>query len=279
MAKSLDSKGTEQLLALAKLSEHDGHVFHLMEQLSRLNMELDSKRRPLDEATRLLEEVELPYQEMEKEINSCQQTAKVAQETSARFESHLNRLKEEEERNQAKKQITEAKRAYDLLQEQIRQRHQKQLEIRGELEVLRQQYQEANQNFERHTQGLETTRLELKKSIGSAEKVLKTEIVKLDHDLRSCYEKLVKTGKRPATAAVIKNCCGGCHMELPPREYNLLLASNGKLNQCSHCYRITFIPAAYLNEEPPAEETPTKKTPTKKTTGKSTPKTTEKTKI
>ena len=238
----------EQLLALSKLSEQDGYVFRLMEKLSRLNAELDAKRRPLDEASQLLSEVEIPYQELEKEIHSCQQTATVAQETAARFESHLNRLNQEEARTQARKQIEEAQRAYDLLQDQMRQRREKQLEMRGELEMLRQQHQEAGEDFKRHSEGMEDTRKELQKLLSQSQKSLTVEIAKLDRSLYACYERLVKLGKRPATVPVIQGCCGGCHMELPPREYNLLLSSNGKLNQCSHCNRIIFIPPSSTPE-------------------------------
>ena len=232
-----------------------------MEQLSRLNTEMDSKRRPLDEASRLLMEVESPYQEMEKEIGSCQQTALVAQETSARFESHLNRLSDEEERNQARKQIEEAKRAYDILQEQVRQRREKQLEIRGELEILRQQHEEANSNFERHTKGMTETRKKLEKSISEAQKVLETEIVTLDGNLRSCYERLVLIGKRPAAISVDRTFCGGCHMEIPPREYNRLISNNGELNLCSHCSRIIFIATPENTDQ---EKEPSKKSASKK---------------
>lgn len=239
---------------LPELARLDAHLFDLHKQLAKIPVRLADKRKPLDQEELLLNEVLGPWESYEEEIAKRESTIQLAQDTIAKFEEHMKQVTTQEEFAAAKRQVDEARRLNNQLQEEILASRLKQEELAPQLEELRAhhgnvlaEFQEAEAKMLKERKALEKkTQAERKRfdSLGAQE----------DPRLMQIHERLTGGGKRPAIVPVVGGTCNGCYMTIPPQTYNQLIASPEHFGTCSHCNRIIIYdqPEAQASEDAPA---------------------------
>jgi predicted nucleic acid-binding Zn-ribbon protein len=167
-------------------------------------------------------------------------TIQVALETIEKFEEHIKRVTTQKEYMAAKKQVEEARRLNNQLQDEILESRVQQEELAPKLGEVRERhgkvlaaYQEIEGEILKEQTGLEN-------EATGQEAELKALIETLGDQVWDYYQRLVRAGKAPGIVQVIGGTCGGCNMAIPPQSYNLVIAQPERVHTCSHCSRIIY---------------------------------------
>ncbi len=230
----------EGLHALMNMADKAKHMHELRMQLKRIPERLNEARRQLDAERKLLDELQGPFAAMEASIASKDSTIKLALETIEKFEAHMKRVTTQKEYAAARKQVDEARRLNEGLQNEILEMKVKQEEIAPRLNEQRERHVKVSDEYGKIEAVILAEKAQLDKSLAALDKELRSESDKLTGQVMPYYEKLLKGGKFPPIVAVLHGKCGGCNISLPPHFYNQLLARNGTLFTCPNCARIIY---------------------------------------
>lgn len=246
----------EGLNALMNMADKARRMHELRTQLKRIPERLTEARKQLDAEQKLLDELQGPYTTMETSVTSKEATIKLALETIEKFEAHMKRVTTQKEYAAARKQVDEARRLNDGLQNEILDLKVKQEEIAPKLKEQRERHGNVAAEYQQAEAVILAEKARLDQELGGLDKELRAESGKLSVQVMPYYEKLLKGGKFPPIVAVMHGKCGGCNMSLPPHFFNQLLARNGTLFTCPNCARIIYhqpAPPASPDVEAPAE--------------------------
>jgi len=103
----------------------------------------------------------------------------------------------------------------------------------GELNVSRQRFEEQKAKL---AQELESLAEELTVSLKKSDEIRE----KIPADLLRKYDQIKGIGRGLAVVSVWKEVCGGCHMSIPPQQYNELQKATTTMNTCPNCNRILY---------------------------------------
>jgi len=101
-----------------------------------------------------------------------------------------------------------------------------------ELETAQQQYREKEREFEQ-------LRNELDKEVGQLSQGKKELSQQFDGDLLTMYTRLRAQVRGRVVVPVRDAVCQGCHIGIPPQQYNMLLKGDST-QVCPHCSRIIY---------------------------------------
>jgi len=239
----------ESLHALMTMAEKAKRMHELRGHLKQVPERLAEARKQLDAEQRLLDELQNPHATMEASIASKEATIKLALETIEKFEAHMRRVTTQKEYAAARKQVDEARRLNESLQNEILEMKVREDEIEPKLNEQKERYAKVADEYHKVESAILAEKAQLDAEMAKLDKELRTESVKLSNQVMPYYERLLKGGKFPPIVAVVQGRCGGCHMALPPHFFNQLLARNGTLFTCPNCARII-----YHQPSPPAPE-------------------------
>lgn len=241
----------EGLQALKVMADKAKRMHELRVALKQVPLRLGEARKQLDTEQKLLNELQNPYGTMEASIASKEATIKLALETIEKFEAHMRRVTTQKEYAAARKQVDEARRLNDSLQNEILEMKVKQDDIGPKLAEQKSRHSTVEAEFKQVETTILAEKAKLDAEMAVLDKELRVESAKLSAQVMPYYERLLKGGKFPPIVAVLHGKCGGCHMSLPPQFFNQLLAKNGTLFTCPNCARII-----YHQPTPPAEAAP-----------------------
>ena len=228
------------------MAEKDFEIFELKKRIAVVPKRLNEARRQLNAETSMLEQTETPWSALDEEIRQKEATIAVALETIDKFEAHMKLVKTQKEYMAAKKQVDEARKLNDMLQEDILQARLRQEELLPTLTELRERHgrvQEAYTATEREILGEKAA---MEAHIAELERGMKTHAAEVSDSIMNYYKRLSSGGRMPAIVRVERGTCTGCNMALPPQIYNQLIAEPGKFHTCSNCQRIVYyIPPEY----------------------------------
>ncbi len=239
----------EGLHALMNMADKAKRMYELRMGLKRVPERLNEARKQLDAERKLLDGLQGPWALMEASVASKEATIKLALETIDKFEAHMKRVTTQKEYVAARKQVDEARRLNDGLQNEILEMKVKQEEIAPKLKEQQALHAKVADEFGKVEQVILAEKAKLDKELAKLDKELRAESSKLSGQVMPYYEKLLKGWKFPPIVAVLHGQCGGCHIALPPQFFNQLLARNGTLFTCPNCARII-----YHQPAPPAAE-------------------------
>ena len=103
----------------------------------------------------------------------------------------------------------------------------------SELNVSRQRFEEEKAKL---AQELESLAEELTVSLKKSDEIRE----KIPADLLRKYDQIKGIGRGLAVVSVWKEVCGGCHMSIPPQQYNELQKATTTMNTCPNCNRILY---------------------------------------
>ena len=239
----------EGLHALMNMADKARRMHELRMQLKRIPERLNEGRKQLDAEQKLLDELQGPWATTDASVSSKEATIKLALETIDKFEAHMKRVTTQKEYAAARKQVDEARRLNDGLQNEILDLKVKQEELAPKLKLQQELHAKVSEEFHKVEEVILAEKVLLDKELAGLDKELRAESGKLSGQVMPYYEKLLKGGKFPPIVAVLHGKCGGCHISLPPQFFNQLLARNGTLFTCPNCARIIYHQPA----PPPAE--------------------------
>jgi len=230
----------EGLHALMNMADKAKHMHELRIHLKRIPERLAEARKQLDAEQKLLAELQGPWTTVEASVASKESTIKLALETIDKFEAHMKRVTTQKEYAAARKQVDEARRLNDGLQNEILDLKVKQEDIAPKLKEQQERHARVAEEFGKIERVIRAEQAVLDKELAGLDKELRAESSKLTGQVMPYYEKLLKGGKFPPIVAVVLGKCGGCHISLPPHFFNQLLARNGTLFTCPNCARIIY---------------------------------------
>ena len=243
---------SDELQALIALSEHDQSILDFRKKLKKIPLQITEARKQLDTEQILLDEVLIPWEELEKGIKAKNATIVIALETIAKFEEHMERVNTQKEYMAARKQIDEARKLNERLQNEILAARVKQEDLEPSLKDIRTRYDNVRESFDGVVGGFLKEQKGLERDIDGLEKLKSECKSQLEPQTLRYYERVSKSGMTPALVRVENGVCAGCNISLPPQLYNQLIAEQDHYHSCSHCNRmIYFAPPA---DEPDGDE-------------------------
>jgi len=234
------------LTNMIAMAEKEFQIFELKRKLRAIPGQLAEARKQLDAEDQILAEHEGPWESLESSIRDKEATIQVALETIDKFEAHMKLVQTQKEYMAAKKQVDDARKLNDQLQEDILQARVQQEEIGEKLTEIRNRHQRVKEGYEETERGILAERARVEQEIEGLEAEMAKHAVHVDDNMMRYYKRLTGAGKMPAIVRVDNGTCTGCRMTLPPQDYNQLIANPGQFRTCSNCQRVVY----YL---PPAE--------------------------
>ncbi len=157
-----------------------------------------------------------------------------------RVEARLPEIQTQKEYVAVLKEIDIAKKANKDVEEQMQAKQQ-------EVAVLEEDLQEKNDELAAIQEKSEARGAELQKLLVESEAVLlkrtqtrESVAAELPVSLLRKYHTLFKRRGGLALALASNGACLGCHMQLPPQQYNRLLKV-AEIQTCPHCNRILYV--------------------------------------
>lgn len=230
----------DNLSNMIAMAEKDFQIFELKRRLRAIPGQLAEARKQLDAEDQILAEHEGPWNALESSIREKEATIQVALETIDKFEAHMKLVQTQKEYLAAKKQVDDARKLNDRLQEDILQARVQQEELSGKLNEVRERHQRVKEGYEETERTILAGKARMEQEIQGLEAELAKHAVHVDDNMLRYYKRLTGAGKMPAIVRVQNGTCTGCRMTLPPQDYNQLIASPGQFRTCSNCQRVVY---------------------------------------
>lgn len=232
---------SEQQMTLTEMGAIDARITELSKRSKRLPAQLEETRKTLEKAKQRLDAVKGPWEQLDKEIKDREATIKIALDTIEKFEEHMERVTTQKEYLAARKQVDEARKLNERLQDEILERRSRQEELSPQLEEAQQRYDEVLATYEAEAAKVNEEKAQVDAEVDELTGRISGALEA--HGTHKYYERLQRGGRRPAIVSVMKGKCTGCNMALPPQVYNKLLAASAhEPFTCPTCSRIIYIP-------------------------------------
>lgn len=239
----------DELTALISMADCDKRIVEIRRHMKRIPRELAEARRQLDAEQVLLDEVKGPHDQAEAEVHEKNATIQVALDTIAKFEDHMERVNTQKEYMAARKQIEEARKLNDRLQNEILAARQRQEELAPRLEEVLGRYNKVREAYTEDEGKILQVQEAHEKDIADLERIKAQAAERVERPTRKLYERLTRGGMVPALVEVRDGVCSGCHIAVPPQVYNQVLANPTRFYQCNHCQRMLYCPSEETKEE------------------------------
>jgi predicted nucleic acid-binding Zn-ribbon protein len=188
----------------------------------------------------MLDELNEELSALQQEESQLQQQMLKEHDNVARVESRLPEIQTQKEYVAVLKEIDMAKKANKDLNEKLLAKQQ-------EINALQQDQQEKELELEKLTAKADARGAELAALMSESETVLgkrKETRAAVANDLPGSllrkYQQLFKRRGGLALVQAHNGACLGCHMQLPPQQYNSLLRV-AELQACPHCNRLLYV--------------------------------------
>lgn len=245
----------DNLTNMIAMAEKDFQIFELKRKLRAIPGQLADARKQLDAEDKILAEHEGPWSALEGSIREKEATIQVALETIDKFEAHMKLVQTQKEYMAAKKQVDDARKLNDQLQEDILQARVQQEEMSEKLNEVRERHQRVKETYEDTERTILTAKAQTEQQIEALEAELAKHAAHVDDNMMRYYKRLTGAGKLPAIVRVDSGTCTGCRMTLPPQDYNQLIANPGQFRTCSNCQRVVYYLPPEASDDGDAAET------------------------
>ena len=188
----------------------------------------------------MLDELNGELSALQEEESLIQQQLMKERDNVAKVESRLPEIQTQKEYVAVLKEIDMAKKANKDMMDQLLAKQQ-------EISALQQDQQEKELELGQLTEKADARGAELTTQMTESEKILgkrqetRESIAKdLPSSLLRKYQQLFKRRGGLALVMASNGACLGCHMQLPPQQYNTLLRVS-ELQSCPHCNRLLYV--------------------------------------
>lgn len=230
-----------ELESLYQVQQLDTRIFELRERLedNPLKEELERLRgeeaecaKELSEAEEALEKSSRKQAALEDEIRSLDQ--KLSREEGKLYGGQVTNPKE---LRGLQAEVRSLKRKKDELETALLEEMEGQDGVKARLEELRSRDRELLALIEEKSGFLEREMGEVASELAELERERERWSSGVGEELMQLYERLLAAKQNLAVVKVIEGVCQGCRVELPGKEYDRFLRTEGVF-RCSNCGRI-----------------------------------------
>ncbi len=239
----------EALLAMANL---EVQLLTLRQQAKALPDRLREVKAPLKQARNELSQIQQPANKLKHEIKERQAALVLTRETIDKFEGQMERVNSQREYLAGRKQVEEAIKINRQLQQELTEREEKLAVLQPDMNRLTEALTLAQEHWSAEESSVRVEYTDLNEGMKQIHTSLEKYLSHLPSYLKSHYQRLHTSERNPALTTGLGGNCGGCHMALPPQDFNRLRAEHAKLITCPHCHRILFYPPQL--DEPEVDE-------------------------
>ncbi len=235
-----------QIEALERLSQLDGELALLHEELSRERQALQEKKQYLAELDEKLERARGSIAEMDRLRGELIQETRQMSVQIEKSREKLARCRTEREANAAQREVEELRKLYRDRELEIDKLGALVEQARTEVEATEAERGRLVAELG-ESEGAVASRLnDVEAELATQQEARKDAVAKVQPVLYRRYE-LVRKRRGTAIAHTHEGTCSACHMTLPPQLFQLLKRST-EFGQCPSCNRIL-----YFRVDPPQE--------------------------
>ncbi|MFA4981236.1 MAG: C4-type zinc ribbon domain-containing protein [Candidatus Omnitrophota bacterium] len=230
----------EQIKLLVELQGLDSHMFRLEDSLEQIPENINRMDEEFKESTASLKTLEdglksLQVKRKEKEVD-----LEAREGTIKKYQSQLNQVKTNKEYSALQDEIGRNRADNSMVEEDIirifDQIDVENKKIGQEKELLKQKEAESSEKKKKLKEEEARVNLELEDV-----KKKRTELAaKVDKNILSKYEKIVRNRGGLAVVPVHNDACQGCFRVLPPQVINEIRMKQGII-MCDNCARMLYI--------------------------------------
>lgn len=229
-----------QMNLLKDLQEIDQEISSIEVTRQGYLDELDAFEADTTRVQEMLDELNDEVALLQQSEAELQQGLLKERDNVTRVEARLPEIQTQKEYVAVLKEIDTAKKSNKDIEEQMQAKQQ-------EVTILEDDLQEKKSELNAIQEKSEARGAELKQLLNESEKVLlkrtqtrESVATELPVTLLRKYHTLFKRRGGLALALAQNGACLGCHMKLPPQQYNKLLKV-AEIQTCPHCNRILYV--------------------------------------
>ncbi len=226
----------------------------MLRDLHRLHLRVRELRSEAEQAPRRIRKFQARIDLQQKQLQDAQDVLKHLKVTIHEKEVTMKANLDKITRHQEQMNKATTRREYDALRQEID--HEKQanrvledqiLDTMGELEDksklvpdLEKSLQQARDEYRKCESEIGGRQSDLEKQLTEAAAALRAAEEALPADLKSAYERLVKSYGADCLSHLEGNSCAGCYTDATAQQYNDL--RTGRVVFCKNCGRLLYLP-------------------------------------
>ncbi len=230
-----------ELARLQQVQELDTRIFALRAQAERhpLAEEIAALKEKEGERVRDLQEAESSLERSGKKQSRLEAEVRAIEEKLAREEEKLfgGRVTNPKELRGLQAEVRSLQRQKDGLETELLEEMEEQDGIRSRVEEIRSEREGLLAEIAEKEAVLRSDLEKLHGELGELEREREELAAGLEEELLRLYEKLLAGKQNLAVVKVVEGICQGCRVELPGKEYDRFLKSEG-IFRCPNCGRI-----------------------------------------
>lgn len=230
-----------ELESLYQVQQLDTRIFELREKLENnpLQEELDRLREEEAECAGELARVEEALERSSRKQAALEAEIQGLDQKLAREESKLygGQVTNPKELRGLQAEVRSLKRKKDALETELLEEMEGQDEVKSRAEELRSRDRELLALIEEREGILEGEKGELASELAELEREREKWASGVSEEVMRLYEKILAARQNLAVVRVVDGVCQGCRVELPGKEYDRFLKTEGVF-RCSNCGRI-----------------------------------------
>ena len=228
----------DNLINLQKLDEEIKNISLILEKIPSEIEEIDKK---IEENARILSQTKEKLNHNQKKRRELEAEIQDFKEKTLKYKRQLNEVKTNKEYSFLLKEIEEAQKKFDELEEQIISEMLFADDIEEEIKVISQNTNETKEKFSQKKDTLYKKKRETeeeKKKLSQKKDELTLKIPAYQINL---YKKIFRGKNGIALSPVRDEFCSICHMRIRPQMLNELRTENN-IHLCENCGRILHLP-------------------------------------
>lgn len=231
----------DQIRLLAQLQELDRKIQETEKDIIIVPEEIVALEGIISRGEKSSEDMGGELEDLEKECRHKERDLSAKEESLSKYQSQLSEVK--------------TNREYSALVVEIDSSKQEKSELENEILILMERSDESRKTIEERKEDLkkEKERLVeeekknqkrmsiLKERLGKNQRERIRQAEKIEAELLSCYERILKGRDGLALVPVIAEACQGCFTKLPPQIINEIMQAR-RVITCERCLRILYLP-------------------------------------
>lgn len=230
----------EQIELLEELNEIDRRARKIEEEAESFPHEIEKIENSLAEDEAVVNDLKESMENHETEKRDKDDDLSASSQNLSRFKARQREVKSNAEYHASQKEIDQAKKQMNALEDEILQLMETIEEEKEKLSQVEVELEEKRKKAEEEKKAILAKQKEaeakMKKSVTEREKKKKS----IDPKVIDIYESLKTKIKGNLLVSARNGTCMGCHLQIPPQLINDAMKLE-KLHQCPHCLRILVV--------------------------------------
>lgn len=235
----------EELKKLLELQEKDILIYHMEKRLREIPSEIEGLRKEIERVEGEIKSEEEKITGMEKRLKDYFFEIEDIEAMINKFEQDRLKVKTNEEYRAVEKEIQEAKKKKEKVEEDAIALMEEIEQEKENLENLKKEGENKIRGYEKKIKEIEEEARKIKDELP----VRKDERLRISKRVKGryleIYERVRRIRGNPAVVPVKNGACGGCHAFVPTQKIDYLRKTKG-IDTCEHCGRILYIPEEEL---------------------------------